>query len=154
MNAASLAKLCRSITAVCKVLHLIFCFLLTNIHYCIALLFFYNTSPTVQRACILTGTQIPSYDHSKHMLLEWVGHDRDGLLVHFVCSMFAGLVCSTSTSPVDVVKSRMMNQSFDQYGRGLLYQSSMGRSCAVLCCAVLHCLTKECGNILIMIRMI
>jgi len=87
--------------------------------------YYKGVGPTVQRACVLTGTQIPSYDHSKHLVLHWVGKEHDGLLVHFVCSMFAGLVCSTATSPIDVIKSRVMNQPYDQQGRGTLYTSNL-----------------------------
>jgi hypothetical protein len=38
--------------------------------------------------------------------------------------MFAGLVCATTTSPIDLVKSRYMNQPFDK-GKGLRYSSTL-----------------------------
>lgn len=84
--------------------------------------FYKGVGPTTLRACVLTGTQLPSYDHSKHLLLS-TGWLKDGMAAHFVCAMFAGLVCSTSTSPIDVVKSRIMNQPTDAFGRGLHYSS-------------------------------
>ena len=92
-----------------------------------------GTSLTTQRAIVLTASQLPAYDHAKHYLLgggglEYGGgldsgqpghhnhhpglHLKEGLLVHVVCSMFAGLVCATTTAPVDLIKSRYMNQSF------------------------------------------
>ncbi|XP_064651776.1 mitochondrial substrate carrier family protein ucpB-like [Lineus longissimus] len=65
--------------------------------------------PTVQRAAILTATQIPSYDHTKHTILNhgWMG---EGVPLHLTASMIAGFVTASTTSPVDVIKTRIMNQ--------------------------------------------
>ena len=56
-----------------------------------------GVGPNVLRAAFLTASQLPSYDHSKHLLLgtgwSWV---REGLLLHTVCSMVAGVVSATS----------------------------------------------------------
>ncbi len=77
-------------------------------------------TPTVQRAVLLTASQVPAYDHFKHYLLDG-GRMREGYLCHFVCSMFAGVVAAAVTSPSDLVKSRMMAQPVDAAGRGTLY---------------------------------
>ncbi|KAK6179631.1 hypothetical protein SNE40_011945 [Patella caerulea] len=65
--------------------------------------------PTVKRAAILTATQIPAYDHTKHTILN---HElmEEGPKLHIVSSMVAGLATAVTTSPVDVVKTRIMNQ--------------------------------------------
>ena len=55
--------------------------------------------PTTQRAMILTASQLPSYDHSKRLLVQ-SGHFHEGILSHCICSMVAGLVCATTTSPI------------------------------------------------------
>ena len=68
-----------------------------------------GVGPTVQRAAIITASQIPSYDHTKHTLLN-NQYMHEGFRLHLVSSMVAGLVCATVTSPVDVIKTRMMNQ--------------------------------------------
>uniref|UniRef100_A0A7S2XVD4 Uncharacterized protein n=1 Tax=Fibrocapsa japonica TaxID=94617 RepID=A0A7S2XVD4_9STRA len=68
-----------------------------------------GTVPTVQRAALVTATQIPSYDHSKHLVLD-LGLMEEGLPLHMLCSMFAGLMTAVVTSPVDVIKTRIMNQ--------------------------------------------
>ncbi|ESP05617.1 hypothetical protein LOTGIDRAFT_152473 [Lottia gigantea] len=65
--------------------------------------------PTVKRAAILTATQIPAYDHTKHTLLN-SGLMVEGPKLHIVSSMVAGLATALTTSPVDVVKTRIMNQ--------------------------------------------
>lgn len=43
--------------------------------------------------------------------------------------LLTGLVCSISTSPIDTVKVRYMNQQFNAQGRGALYSSAI--DCAV-----------------------
>ncbi|KAI8928184.1 mitochondrial carrier domain-containing protein [Entophlyctis helioformis] len=82
-----------------------------------------GVGPNTQRAIVLTGTQLPSYDHFKHLLLA-SGYFSEGVATHFVCSMFAGLVCATTTSPIDVVKARYMNQKYGPDGVGLKYSST------------------------------
>ncbi|KAI8897358.1 mitochondrial carrier domain-containing protein [Globomyces pollinis-pini] len=82
-----------------------------------------GVGPTTQRAIIVTAAQLSSYDHSKRLLID-AGHFHEGIMVHFASSMIAGFVCATASSPVDVVKSRYMNQKFTPEGKGLLYSSS------------------------------
>jgi len=78
-------------------------------------------TPTVQRAALLTASQVPAYDHAKHLLVDG-GHMHEGYACHFACSMFAGVVAAAVTSPSDLVKSRMMAQKVDAAtGRGALY---------------------------------
>uniref|UniRef100_A0A1I8HTP7 TYR_PHOSPHATASE_2 domain-containing protein n=1 Tax=Macrostomum lignano TaxID=282301 RepID=A0A1I8HTP7_9PLAT len=82
--------------------------------------------PTVARAAVVTATQVPSYDHFKHTMLSR-GLLKEGLPLHFLASMFAGLMCAITTSPLDVVKTRVMNQ--DTVGlRGAAYSNAF--SCA------------------------
>ncbi|XP_071478063.1 mitochondrial substrate carrier family protein ucpB-like [Diadema antillarum] len=68
-----------------------------------------GTVPTVQRAMILTAAQVPTYDHTKHTLLN-LGWMQEGLKLHIFSSMVAGFVAALATSPVDVIKTRVMNQ--------------------------------------------
>jgi hypothetical protein len=49
-----------------------------------------GVGPTTQRAMILTASQLPSYDHSKHMLLA-SGWFHEGLLTHCSASIIAGM---------------------------------------------------------------
>lgn len=86
-----------------------------------------GVGPTVQRAAIISASQIPSYDHTKHTLLN-NNYMHEGLRLHFVSSMVAGLVCATVTSPVDVIKTRVMNQRVK--GRNTeLYRSMLDCLC-------------------------
>ena len=64
--------------------------------------------PTMMRAAVLTGSQVASYDQIKRVL---IGRDlmQEGVALHTVASFFAGLICSLTTSPVDVIKTRYQN---------------------------------------------
>jgi hypothetical protein len=73
----------------------------------------------MQRAAILTASQLSSYDAFKHALLDR-GWMSEGLLLHSVSSIFAGSVCAITTAPVDNVKTRLMNQTVDAAGRALM----------------------------------
>ena len=84
-----------------------------------------GVGPTVQRAAILTATQIPSYDHSKHILLNH-GWLTEGLPLHITSSMIAGFMTAFVTSPVDVIKTRIMNQKVrGQLNPELMYSSTL-----------------------------
>ena len=83
-----------------------------------------GVGPTVQRAAILTAAQIPSYDHTKHTLLNAKLLD-EGPALHCVASFIAGFVTAFMTSPVDVVKTRMMNQNKDASGAPTVYKNTI-----------------------------
>lgn len=84
-----------------------------------------GAGPTVQRATLLTASQVPSYDHSKHFLVDG-GHVSEGPLCHFCCSMIAGVVAALVTSPSDLIKSRVMTQPIDPAtGKGMLYDGTV-----------------------------
>lgn len=83
-----------------------------------------GVGPTVQRAAILTAAQIPSYDHTKHTLLN-AQLMVEGPALHGVSSVIAGFVTACSTSPFDVAKTRMMNQKKDVSGAPLLYKNTI-----------------------------
>ncbi|ORY00067.1 mitochondrial carrier [Basidiobolus meristosporus CBS 931.73] len=78
-----------------------------------------GVGPTTQRAILLTSSQLPSYDQSKQMLVG-LGYRADSINTHFVASFMAGFVCSLVTSPMDLVKSRLMLQRDQHKYRGIL----------------------------------
>eukprot|EP01119_Soliformovum_irregulare_P004145 TRINITY_DN15159_c0_g1_i1.p1 TRINITY_DN15159_c0_g1~~TRINITY_DN15159_c0_g1_i1.p1 ORF type:complete len:305 (+),score=66.56 TRINITY_DN15159_c0_g1_i1:92-916(+) len=69
--------------------------------------------PNVGRAMLMTAGQLASYDVAKEVLLN--SGMKDGRACHFSASLMAGFVATTITSPVDVVKTRVMNQKDHQY---------------------------------------
>ncbi|ELR47210.1 Brain mitochondrial carrier protein 1 [Bos mutus] len=65
--------------------------------------------PTAQRAAIVVGVELPVYDITKkHLILS--GLMGDTILTHFVSSFTCGLAGALASNPVDVVRTRMMNQ--------------------------------------------
>ncbi|XP_057820507.2 uncharacterized protein LOC131033325 isoform X3 [Cryptomeria japonica] len=81
-------------------------------------------SPTIQRAGILNAAQAPSYDHAKHILLN-TGILQEGVPCHLISSVIAGFVTAIVISPIDLIKTRIMQQPVDVDGRGALYSSSI-----------------------------
>jgi len=64
---------------------------------------------TTIRAALLTSAQLASYDHCKHTLLKKYNLS-DNFTTHFCASMFSGFMTSLVTNPVDVVRTRIMNE--------------------------------------------
>jgi len=69
-----------------------------------------GTLPTTQRAFIISAAMMPTYDHTKHWLLENKWLEKDNIYAHLSAGMVAGFTMAFVTSPVDVVKTRLMNQ--------------------------------------------
>ncbi|XP_061902504.1 kidney mitochondrial carrier protein 1-like [Entelurus aequoreus] len=65
--------------------------------------------PTAQRAAIVVGVELPVYDITKKHLLR-SGAMGDTILTHFISSFTCGLAGALASNPVDVVRTRMMNQ--------------------------------------------
>ena len=74
--------------------------------------FYIGVGPTVARAALVTATQLSSYDHLKHTFLNNEIME-DGVPLHLCASLYAGFMCAVTTSPVDMIKTRLMNQPHD-----------------------------------------
>lgn len=70
--------------------------------------FYVGLKPTVVRAMLLNATQLSTYDHTKHHLINH-GYMVEGKQCHFVSSFIAGVAVALVTSPADVIKTRVMN---------------------------------------------
>ncbi|KIP08305.1 hypothetical protein PHLGIDRAFT_29642 [Phlebiopsis gigantea 11061_1 CR5-6] len=68
---------------------------------------------TTFRGVILSISQIASYDQVKQMLKQR-GLMKEGMPLHVTASLFAGLFCSITSSPIDVVKIRLMTDKHRQ----------------------------------------
>ncbi|KAG7294365.1 hypothetical protein NEMBOFW57_004436 [Staphylotrichum longicolle] len=64
--------------------------------------------PNSARAAAMTASQLASYDVFKRTLLRATPM-QDNLATHFVASFLAGVVAATVTSPIDVIKTRVMS---------------------------------------------
>ncbi|KAI5481381.1 hypothetical protein MNV49_005003 [Pseudohyphozyma bogoriensis] len=72
--------------------------------------------PTTIRAGILTSSQLGVYDQAKQLLMyDFPGVFREGFGTHLAASGIAGFACSAASSPVDVIKVRMMTDTTKQY---------------------------------------
>ncbi|CAF0780239.1 unnamed protein product [Didymodactylos carnosus] len=79
--------------------------------------------PNVQRAMLVNLGDLTTYDTTKHQILKRTNL-KDGPFIHTLSSICAGLSAALLSTPADVIKTRIMNQSIDENGRGLLYKSS------------------------------
>ncbi|KAL1869073.1 hypothetical protein VTK73DRAFT_3412 [Phialemonium thermophilum] len=66
--------------------------------------------PNSLRAAAMTAGQLASYDAFKRLLLQATPMS-DGLATHFTASFLAGVAAATITSPIDVIKTRVMSAS-------------------------------------------
>ena len=64
--------------------------------------------PNAQRAAVVNGVEIPTYDVCKRCLLS--GGWQDVMSTHLVSSLCAGVVGTSFSQPIDVARTRMMNQ--------------------------------------------
>jgi solute carrier family 25 (mitochondrial dicarboxylate transporter), member 10 len=69
--------------------------------------------PNSLRAAVMTASQLASYDTFKSVLIRhtWM---KDNLTTHFTASFLAGVTAATVTSPIDVIKTRVMSASSQQ----------------------------------------
>lgn len=67
-----------------------------------------GVSATVARAAVVTSAQLSSYDHTKHVLISHL-HMDDRFETHLISSLVAGLCTAIASNPVDVIKTRYMN---------------------------------------------
>eukprot|EP01065_Artemidia_motanka_P004238 TRINITY_DN12028_c0_g1_i1.p1 TRINITY_DN12028_c0_g1~~TRINITY_DN12028_c0_g1_i1.p1 ORF type:complete len:346 (+),score=93.07 TRINITY_DN12028_c0_g1_i1:128-1039(+) len=82
-----------------------------------------GATASVARLASGSGSQLTVYTRQKEVMLArgW----RDGPLLHICCSVvgvFAGTMCM---QPIDVLRTRIMNQPFGRDGKGLLYNGAI-----------------------------
>jgi len=72
--------------------------------------------PTVNRAMIVTASQMAVYDQSKMFILDKTAA-KDGLAVQTAASFVAGCVAAVTSNPIDVAKTRLMNMKANDAGK-------------------------------------
>lgn len=78
---------------------------------------------TINRAMLVTASQLASYDQIKETILE--KHImKDGLGTHVTASFAAGFVAAVASNPVDVIKTRIMNMKVEP-GRDPPYNGAL-----------------------------
>ncbi|RDA88481.1 hypothetical protein CP532_6662 [Ophiocordyceps camponoti-leonardi (nom. inval.)] len=69
--------------------------------------------PNSCRAAVMTAGQLATYDAFKRLLIRYTPM-ADTLSTHLSASFLAGLAAATATSPIDVIKTRVMSSSQNQ----------------------------------------
>lgn len=82
---------------------------------------------TIQRAMVVTASQLATYDQAKESL---IGRRvmKEGLGAHITASCAAGLVAAVASNPIDVMKTRIMNMTTEA-GQEPPYRGAM--DCAI-----------------------
>ncbi|XP_038631226.1 brain mitochondrial carrier protein 1 [Scyliorhinus canicula] len=82
-----------------------------------------GVSLTAQRAAIVVGVELPVYDITKkHIILS--GFMGDTVYTHFLSSFTCGLAGALTSNPVDVVRTRIMNQKV-VIGSHIIYKGTL-----------------------------
>ncbi|CAN6467818.1 unnamed protein product [Victoria cruziana] len=68
-----------------------------------------GVGPAMTRAAGLTASQLATYDESKQMLTKWASLS-EGFHLHLISSAIAGTMGTLVTTPMDMVKTRLMMQ--------------------------------------------
>ncbi|XP_066593624.1 mitochondrial uncoupling protein Bmcp isoform X2 [Prorops nasuta] len=85
-----------------------------------------GVTPTAQRAAVIASVELPIYDYSKFKLMGIIG---DNISNHFLSSFIASMGSAIASTPIDVIRTRLMNQRRIRTAGGILpphiYQGSL-----------------------------
>ena len=76
-----------------------------------------GSAMSMTRSAVLTASQCATYDEVKRLVRRWTGLS-DGVGTHFLASMLAGLVTTTATNPVDMIKTQLYMDAGGGKGAG------------------------------------
>lgn len=80
--------------------------------------------PNVTRNATMTACQLATYDQIKETLVQVTGMDETSSKTHFSAALTAGFISVAIGSPIDVVKTRIMNSKPDPVTGALPYRST------------------------------
>jgi solute carrier family 25 (mitochondrial carrier), member 14/30 len=82
-----------------------------------------GVNQTSQRAAVIAMVELPVYDWCKYKLIDSIG---DHPLNHFISSFIASFLAAVASCPIDVIRSRLMNQRkiLRSYGTTTIEHSS------------------------------
>ncbi|CAG9823618.1 unnamed protein product [Phaedon cochleariae] len=66
-----------------------------------------GVNPTAQRAAVIAAIELPVYDFCKSNLMNILG---DKVSNHFISSLVASFGTAVGSTPIDVIRTRLMNQ--------------------------------------------
>lgn len=76
------------------------------------------------RGIVGPGTQLPAYNILKQKAVE-NGYNGQSPVTHIICSLISAAFSIACVNPVDIVRTRLYNQPFDEHGRGLRYSGGV-----------------------------
>eukprot|EP00947_MAST-08B_sp_MAST-8B-sp1_P001349 g1349.t1 len=81
--------------------------------------FYKGLTPSLIRAALMYGTSCATYDQSKTVVVEQSGGRMraDAVSTHLVCSGISGFVAASVSSPLDVIKTRLISEAADSKTR-------------------------------------
>ncbi|XP_050438104.1 mitochondrial uncoupling protein Bmcp-like [Adelges cooleyi] len=68
-----------------------------------------GVAPTSQRAAIIAAVELPVYDYCKHNMMVFFGNN---IFNHFISSLVASFGSAIASNPIDVIRTRLMNQKY------------------------------------------
>jgi len=77
--------------------------------------FWKGVGPNILRNAIINAAELATYDQAKQMAVKKF-QLADNISTHLLCGMTAGFVATCCGSPVDVIKTRIMNQKVNVDG--------------------------------------
>jgi hypothetical protein len=86
--------------------------------------------PNVYRAALMSAGQLASYDQAKQLLLT-TPYFKDNTFTHFTASLLAAFVATVLCNPLDVIKTRIMNQKKGEHGM-VVYKGSFDCAAQIL----------------------
>ncbi|XP_011639433.1 mitochondrial uncoupling protein Bmcp isoform X2 [Pogonomyrmex barbatus] len=66
-----------------------------------------GVGPTAQRAAVIAAVELPIYDYTKSKCMSILGNSVSN---HFVSSFVASMGSAVASTPIDVIRTRLMNQ--------------------------------------------
>ena len=79
--------------------------------------FWVGVGPNIVRNSVVNASEVASYDQYKEMYMKITG-EADGLKIRMFCAFCAGGTACVVSSPVDVIKTRLLNASMGYTGFG------------------------------------
>jgi hypothetical protein len=87
-----------------------------------------GSGPNTNRAMLMAVGQLASYDQCKQLLLK-LSYFEDDTKTHLTASFMAAFIATVITNPLDVIKTRIMNQQKQSSHEGIIYKNSF--DCAI-----------------------
>jgi hypothetical protein len=85
--------------------------------------FWSGVKPNVMRTFLVNAAELGTYDQAKHELRKYAMFPDGSLLQHVTASGIAGLFSALTSTPADVIKTRLMNQAGHQHEYGGMIQA-------------------------------